>query len=428
MRKILIAFIFVSSLLFANPINDKKKYSDTGHTSLAYHSSHKKAERDSFAKALEIGKISANLKFFHMIRTFDDTEADTKAFTAGGIVKYESKVFHKLQFAFAYYGSHKIGNLYSRSEGIRTSLLQSNGEDIAFLGEAYLQYDMGNTTLKVGRQRLDTPLMGDLYLRVLPTAYEAVILKNRDLPKTMIELGYVKSFTGFGSHYSHFDDKHTEWGKDGLGYIYFKNSSIENLSMRGEYIQAIAERDKHGTAIDKKNYTYVDLKYNLPQIGASSYLKAQYGGNRYNNAADSTLLGLKAGTTFLGMFDTTLFYDKISGNNFEVIMSSPMFSDWQQGYGLYEPSSAMGASVLAKPVKDLSVRLVYVDVSSHTEKLVDDFSEFNFDLKYKFNNWSKLRISYSIKNQSAGSERLLRTGKGGREDRDDFRIIYTMSF
>ena len=169
------------------------------------------------------------------------------------------------------------------------------------------------------------------------------------------------------------------------------------------------------------------MKYNLP-IGTQSYFKAQYGGNKYNDAPNSTLVGIKIGTTFLSILETTLFYDKILDNNFEVIMSSPMFSDQQQGYGLYEPSNAIGTTVLVRPIKDLSVKLVYVNVSSDTQKLVDDFSEFNFDLKYKFNSHSKLRISYSIKNQTDASEKLLILGNGGREDRNDLRVIYYISF
>ena len=78
--------------------------------------------------------------------------------------------------------------------------------------------------------------------------------------------------------------------------------------------------------------------------------------------------------------------------------------------------------------KDLKLRVVYVNVHSDRHGLVDDYSEFNFDLKYKIDVFSKLRISYSIKNQSDASEKLLRNNMGGREDRDDFRIIYTLHF
>ena len=425
MRKCVMALVFVPSLLLVALRADSIKHVNKNHHATQSILSQKKS--DSFAWLRQSGTFSANLKIFHMVRTFDNVVPDTKAFTGGGIVKYESKKFYGLQFGFAYYGSHRIGGFYSRQEGIGTSLLQSSGEDIGFLGEAYIEYKTAKTRFKAGRQRLATPLMGDLYLRVLPTVYEAVIMKNEDVPDTSFEIGYVKSYSHFGSKYSGFDNNQGVWGKDGLVYIYIENSSMKHFFIRGEYIRAVSDTDNRGAAVSIQDYRYADIRYDLFE-NRNLYLKVQYGGNRYHHAPDSTLVGAKIGTTVFKRFETTLFYDKILDNHFEVIMASPMFSDWQQGYGLYEPSSAIGGSVLIKPAKDLSVRLVYVDVSSDTQKLVDDFSEFNFDLKYKINYWSKLRISYSVKNQTDASERLLHAGEGGREDRNDLRIIYTMNF
>lgn len=426
MKKGLMVFIFASSLLFAgHPVGDAGYSLDGSHESEA--KSFQKAQSGSFEEALKSGKFSANLRLFYMVRTFDNVKPDAKALTGGGILKYESGSFHGLKFGFAYYGSHRIGGFYSRSEGTGTSLLQSNGDDVQFLGEAYLQYEISKTTFKVGRQRLATPLMQDHDLRLLPSVYEAAIVRNKDIPNTTVEVGYVSSYSGFVSKYSGFDDKNTKWGKDGLGYIYVKNSSIKNLTVRAQYIKAVSDSDNSGATIAIKDYKYADLKYSLP-VGTNTYFKAQYGGNSYNNAPDSTLIGAKVGTTLFNMVDVALLYDKISDNNFKAVESGPMYSDWQQGYGPYEPSTAFGGQVIVKPIKDLSVKLGYVDVSSDTEKLVDDFSEFNLDLKYKINSWSKLRVRYSIKDQTDASERLLAAGKGGREDRDDFRIIYYMSF
>ena len=411
-KSLIISTFFTSSLLFANYMQ---------------HNSLDEVDGNSFEKMLENGNFSANLNFFHMVRTFDNVKPDTKAFTGGGIIKYESESFHGMKLGVAYYGSHKIGGFYSRKEGIRTSLLQGNGDDIAFLGEAYLSYTLQKTILKIGRQRLDTPLMGDLYLRVAPTAYEAAIVRSQNISKTTVEVGYVKSYTGFGSRYSGFNDKNRLWGKDGLAYIYIQNSSLKNFSIRGQYIYALSNKSDNGMTVARRDYRYIDVKYDLP-LGKESYIKVQYGGNAYNKEADSTLLGVKIGSTFFDMFESALFYDKILNNNFWVIMSSPMFTDWQQGYGLYEPSSAVGMSVSAKPIKELRVRVVYVDVSSNTERLVDDFSEFNFDVMYTINKYSKLRLSYSFKDQSDASEKLLLSGEGGREDRNDLRVIYSINF
>ncbi len=425
--KCLAASIFASSMLFVSNLAGAIGHSFDGNQKAAVEKSSPKTSSENFEAILKNGNFSANLRLFFMIRTFDHVKPDTKALTGGGILKYESGDFHGFKFALAYYGSHKIGGFFSRSEGVGTSLLQKDGDDIHFLGEAYLKYFIGKTTLKVGRQRLATPLIQDNEQRILPSVYEAAILRNQDIPDTILEAGYVKSYSGFGSKFSGFDDKDAIWGKDGLGYIYFKNRSITNLVVRGQFIKTISGSDNRGAKIALDDYKYIDLKYSLP-IGTNSYFKAQFGGNAYNSAPNSTLVGAKIGTTLFGMVDVALLYDKISGNNFETVNSAPIYTDFQQGYGLYEPSTAFGVQTILRPLKGLSVEFGYANVSSDTKKLVDDFSEYILDLKYKINHWSKFRIRGSLKDQSDASENLLAENRGGREDRSDLRIIFYITF
>ena len=387
---------------------------------------------DDFGQALKDGKYTTKTRTFYFDRSFDEDRTgkpNAKALTFGGIMKYEMASYYGFKFGLAFYGSERIGGLFSREEGRGTSILGRKGEDLNFLGEAYVQYDIADTMFKVGRQQLKTPLIQNHDLRILPSVYEAAILRNKSLPNTMVELGYVTKYTGFTSKDGKFNDYHTRWGKDGLGYISFKNTSVENLSLRGQYVKALSDTDKNGATIAVDDYRYIDAKYTLP-VGNKTYIKAQYGGNAYNNAKDSYLWGAKIGTTY-GMFDMALLYDAIVDNDFKAIESGPMYSDWQQGYGRYEPSKAVGGQIVVKPLTGLSLKFGYVDVKSDMADLIDDFTEFNFDGKYTINSYSKLRVRYSKKDQSKASEALRFDGidgNGGREDRDDFRIIYYLNF
>jgi hypothetical protein len=377
-----------------------------------------------FGDALKNGKFTAALRAFYFDRGFDEDntgKANATALTAGGIIKYESAAYHGLKFGLAHYSSTRLGSLFSREEGSGTSILGRSGENLAFLGEAYLQYDLGNTMFKVGRQQLSTPLMQNHDLRILPSVYEAAILRNTDIPDTMIEIGFVDRYTGFTSKENAFLDKKT--GEDGLAYISMSNKSISGLSLRAQYIEALTDTNA------RQSYTYADAKYSLP-FGTNTYIKGQFGMNEYLEGEDSTLVGAKIGTT-LGMFSVAALYDKVSDNAFQAFESGPMYSDWQQGYGPYEASTAFGGQIVFKPMAGLSLKVGYVDVQSDTNMLVDDFTELNIDAKYTINDWSKIRVRYSMKDQSDASEALRFDGidgNGGREDRDDFRIIYYMNF
>lgn len=378
----------------------------------------------SFGQALKDGKFTARLRTFYFDRSFDKDktgQADAKALTFGGIIKYQSAKYHGFSFGLAHYSSTRLGNIFSREEGKGTSILGRSGENLAFLGEAYLQYDIGNTMFKIGRQQLATPLMQNHDLRILPSVYEAAIIRNKDIPDTMIEIGFVDRYTGFTSKENAFLD--TKTGKDGLVYISASNKSIDGLSLRAQYIDALTNTNI------RQSYTYADAKYSVP-FGTNTYVKAQFGMNDYLEGEDSTLFGAKIGTT-LGIFSVAALYDKISDNAFQAFESGPMYSDWQQGYGPYEPSTAFGGQLIIKPMTGLSVKFGFVDVQSDTDLLVDDFTEFNIDAKYTINDWSKIRVRYSKKDQSDASEALRFDGidgDGGREDRDDFRIIYYMNF
>jgi imipenem/basic amino acid-specific outer membrane pore len=377
---------------------------------------------DTIYESLQNGKFSVNARLFYFDRDFDTPDKESaRALTAGGIIKYESAAYHGLKAGFAYYGSHRLGNLFSREEGSGTSILGRSGEDLSILGEAYLEYNLGSTMLKAGRQRLATPLMNDHDLRLLPSSYAAIVLRNTDLPGTMIEAGHVTGYTGFTSKDNNFLDHDATWGEEGLAYVYVKNDSIDHLTLKGQYILPVSDEDRTGAAISIEDYRYVEAVYKMPAFGTESYksyVKAQYGGNSYADGDTSHMYGMKIGTS-VSIFDFALLSDKITDNNFKAVEAGPMYSDWQQGYGPYEPSTAYGGQIIAHPLDGLSVKVGYVDVSADEESTDDDFSETNLDIKYAINNYSKLRVRYSIKDQTESSS---------RDDQDDFRVIYYINF
>jgi len=367
----------------------------------------------SFSEALQNGETTINTRTFYFNRSFDKPETDdAEALTVGGIMKYESANFSDAKVSLAYYGSHRLFDITDREQGGGTSILQSDGEDIAFLGEAYIDFKPGNHQFTIGRQRLSTPLMGDHDLRLLPSTYEAAVYRNTSLKDTTLEAGFVSRYSGFTSKLSGFDEQTGKWGTDGLIYISAK-TELAGIALRGQFIDT---QDDSGTF---KNYKYVDAK--LPVgVGQESYIKGQFGGTGYEEGDSSKMLGAKAGTSF-GPLDLAILYNKIEDNEFKAVESGPMYSDWQQGYANYEPSDAVGIQLVFHPSENASIKLGFVDVESEDNDAFnkDTFTEANLDVKYQISEVSKLRVRYSIKDQDDESD---------REDRDDFRIIYYYDF
>ena len=154
---------------------------------------------NSLTEALQNGTYSTKARVFYFDRSFDKPGVDdAQALTAGGIMKYVTGDFNGLKAGIAYYGSHRLGSIFSREEGKGTSILGRQGEDLSFLGEAYLEYNIANSMIKVGRQQLATPLIQNHDLRILPSVYEAAIVRNKDIQDTTVELGFVKRYTQNG--------------------------------------------------------------------------------------------------------------------------------------------------------------------------------------------------------------------------------------
>jgi hypothetical protein len=371
----------------------------------------------SVENALKDGKFTFDARVLYFDRSYDDNS--NTSLTAGTIMKYTTKEYMGLTAGLAYFGSNSITGLYSKQDGTATSNLTSEGENINILGEAYLEYNRDNSMLKIGRQRLSTPLMNNHDLRTIPTTYEAAIVQNKDIPNTMIEAGYVWAFTDLGSKLNDFSSNDSEWGDEGIAYVLVKNNSIKALKVQAQYIKAISDQYENND-LSVTDFRYADAAYSMP-FGKNTYVKAQYGGNTYEDADDSMMIGAKTGTT-LGMFDVAVLYNQIMDNSFKAVEAGPMYSDWQQGYGNYEPSTAFGGQVTIKPMDTLSLKAGYVDVSADEDSVDDDYTEINFDAKYKLNSYSSVRFRYSIKDYSSKAENV-----GNNTDRNDFRAFYYIS-
>lgn len=361
--------------------------------------------------------LSADLRTMYFKRSFDNATPDSKSTTQSVIVKYESNDFHGISAGAAYFGSYRIGGWFNQAEGATTSTLDRDGKNLGFVGEAYLQYKHEVGSIKLGRQRLNTPLINDHDLRQLPSTYEAAVATLNIIPNTKVEVGHVSRYTGFTSKEDKFLDFNTKWGSKGLAYIYIKNNSIENLTLSGQYVKALNTKDEAGLNIAVKDYRYADLIYKI-NVGTNTYFKAQYGGNDYQTTKDSNMYGSKIGTT-VSIVDVAVLYNKIEGGNFTAVEAGPMYSDWQQGYGNYEASEAYGGQLIVKPITDLYIKLGYVDVHAREASTVDDFAESNIDVGYTINKHNKVRVRYSQKDQTSTST---------REDRNDLRVLYYLNF
>lgn len=137
------------------------------------------------------GRLTLLLRGYYMDRTFAEAfrypEVENAAFVLGGGLVYETAKWHGASLGFSAYTSQKV---WAPPYKGGTSLLK-DGESYSALADTFLQWEGGETTVRLFRQRIDTPILGSRDFRMVPYAWEAWTVENRSVPGLAIQASWV---------------------------------------------------------------------------------------------------------------------------------------------------------------------------------------------------------------------------------------------
>ena len=292
---------------------------------------------DTLADAFKNGKASGELRAWYFDR---DTSAANKAVYAigdagkgdagilntGVVLGYVTDAFYgfslglTMQSNFAAFADKDAKNLFSKDEF-------GSG---AVLSEAYLAYTMKNTTAKVGRQFIASPLVSGSGSRMIKEAFEGAVVINTDLPQTTLIAGYVSKFQGRTTKALDGADLAAatmlgaesdipEFSKTGVfagaGAFTFDgaytaaaiNKSITNLTLTGQYAVV---KDVAGAVIGDVDVYHVEAGYVLPMSGFELGFGAAYRASSTDKDinADGNYLGAKVTVAKLAGFGAGFAY------------------------------------------------------------------------------------------------------------------------
>ena len=157
----------------------------------------------------EWGEIFGQSRTFYVDRTYDGLVVNNRnSLASGGYIGYRTPEYNGFSATVAAYGTYGL-DIHSQdadvvgSASYDPSLYGDDFDNYLFIGQAYLTYAFGNTSIKVGRQRLDTPLAGADDARMLPNLFEAALLSNKDIENTTLIAAHVTKETvgTFGNVY-----------------------------------------------------------------------------------------------------------------------------------------------------------------------------------------------------------------------------------
>ncbi|WP_456389913.1 porin [Hydrogenimonas sp.] len=187
----------------------------------------------------------------------------------------------------------------------------NNDLDGFWIPEAYVAKTIDNTTVKIGRQYLNTPFAFSEGWNVFKNSFEAAVVVNKDIPDTTLVLAMVNkgNLNGVASDMSNFVSLANEnAGQDGGVYtLGLLNNSIENLNVNFWAYSVSSTM----TAL------WLDGSYKMDAGGFGLTLAAQGASINPDDSIgndDTTMYGLKAATNVEGWGLSAAYNDVNDGN------------------------------------------------------------------------------------------------------------------
>lgn len=289
---------------------------------------------DTLADAFKNGKVNGELKAWYWDRTKDvsggsSSHNNENMINTAVVLKYVTDSFYGLKF-----GATFQGNSMPWAESSAKTEFRDEAGSGAVLSEAYLEYTLKNSSVKLGRQMIFTPLIRVNTQRIYTESFEGYSIANKDIPQTMLFAHYVDKFQGRTSYVSDntdlghaptFEKKVLLGGAgtatyafDGAYGIGISNKSLQNLTLTAQY--AKANDILMGTKKDDISFYYTEANYLLPMNGFKLGLDANYRGSRTGSNLDSyhydgNMLGLRLSLLDFYGFGASVAYSTVSDND-----------------------------------------------------------------------------------------------------------------
>jgi len=187
----------------------------------------------------------------------------------------------------SFYTTNKISN--NDTEGV--PFFDENNASYSILGEAYLFGRYKNTTLKIGRQELETPFANTDDIGMIPCTFEAGVLTNTDLPNTTLLLAGVRRWSGVDAPKpSSFTKMQNDDPVKMAGVIY---EGIKGLGLSAYYYDL---DDKVAGDIDSISYAEAIYGGNYNSIGYE--LGLQSANQKFKGEKTAKIVGYSLGVNF----------------------------------------------------------------------------------------------------------------------------------
>jgi hypothetical protein len=154
-----------------------------------------------FSEGMFYGRLRTNL-FFWDWNVEGAKAKDNYNNGIGGSFVYKTAPLHGISATAGLYTTQSLSLLRMAGSDVgfskagkdtfsRNQVKNGLGYGLSVLGQAYLQYDIGKSSIIAGRQMFETVFTKSNDTKMIPNTFDGVTATIKDIPKTTIKLGYL---------------------------------------------------------------------------------------------------------------------------------------------------------------------------------------------------------------------------------------------
>ncbi len=154
-----------------------------------------------------------------------------------------------------------VSNVMANGSVGTAGVTAQNANDAASVAQLWMAATLGKTTVKIGRQELDTPLAFTEKWNLIKNTFDAAVVLNNDLPDTTLVAAWVGKHNGVtdGAGYVAHLNTYTTFGASGAYAFAAVNKSIPNTTVQGWYYNVLDVATAYWLQADSKVMGMVDL-------------------------------------------------------------------------------------------------------------------------------------------------------------------------
>ena len=251
-----------------------------------------------FSQELEF-KATANMRA-GAIQIKNNVGEKSTTVALGGSLGAETKAINGVSVGTTFYTTNA---LFGKND--EAMFLSSTNRGYSIVGEAFLKAKLGKTTLKAGRQIVDTPYADSDDVGMVPNTFEGYTLVNQNIADTTIILASLDKWSGVDTEQPERFNEMQGSGDEVLagGVIY---EGVENTTLQAWQYK-----------LENRNLTYLQAGYETEQFNVAGQYSDQDNSN--------TIFGVSAGIN-IGDLALSTAYNRVDGEVINGFGGGPFFT------------------------------------------------------------------------------------------------------